>query len=205
MINTATENAAKKLSLYEDEWEKNIYGGVDKINFRGNPSIQRDASKSTINDFEPPKKKSGLKKKTTTPLFIFKDMEMVLSLVDDTRNNNSFLKLSPRKKSTKIASDTNYLDNIRADNDNLVLVNGIQAYLLMSRFKRMELDDDTYCLKPIRLKHEVYAQHNGWADQPFNLVDSDEENELNMDLQDLIGKNTTPEYNPVSENRLTFP
>ena len=32
------------------------------------------------------------------------------------------------------------------------------------------------------------------------------ERELNMDLQDLIGKNTTPEgWESASENRLTFP
>lgn len=219
LINTATEDAAKKISLYED-FEDDVYGGYDKINFRGKPSVQRDASKSTINNFEPPKKTKGLRK-TTKNLFIFKDMGMVLSLVDDPKNNNSFLKLSPRKKSTKIDSETNYLDYLRADDDTLVLVNGIQAYLLMSRFKRMELDDDTYCLKPIgvkpiRLKHEVYAQHNGWADQPFHLVDGqdeiafDEETstpyfELNMNLQDLKGDNSTPTYKPVSENRLTFP
>lgn len=62
----------------------------------------------------------------------------------------------------------------------------------------------------------MYAQHNGWADQPFHLVDGqdeiafDEESstpyfELNMDLQDLKGDNSTPNYKPVSENRLTFP
>ena len=128
LINTATEDAAKKISLYED-FEDDVYGGYDKINFRGKPSIQRDASKSTINNFEPPKKTKGLRK-STKPLFIFKDMGMVLSLVDDPRNNNTFLKLSPRKKSTKIDSETNYLDYLRADDDTLVLVNGIQAYLL---------------------------------------------------------------------------
>ena len=105
LINTATEDAAKKISLYED-FEDDVYGGYDKINFRGKPSVQRDASKSTINNFEPPKKTKGLRK-TTKNLFIFKDMGMVLSLVDDPRNNNTFLKLSPRKKSTKIDSETN--------------------------------------------------------------------------------------------------
>ncbi len=31
------------------------------------------------------------------------------------------------------------------------------------------------------------------------------ERELNMNLQDLLGKNTTPEWKSASENRLTFP
>ena len=121
LINTAAEDAAKKIGLYED-FEDNVYGGYQKINKRGNPSVQRDASKSTINDFNPPKKTK--KRKTTSPLFIFKDQRMVLSLVDDPKNNNSFLKLSPLKKSTSISSDTNYLDYLRADDDNLVFVNG---------------------------------------------------------------------------------
>ena len=72
------------------------------------------------------------------------------------------------------------------------------------------------------MKHEVYGQHNGWADQPFHQVDAatppeaippkklpddpdNHERELNMDLQDLMGKNTTPEWKSASENRLTFP
>lgn len=51
LINDAAEDAAKKLSLYEDDWEKNVYGGTEKINKRGNPSVQRDERNSTINDF----------------------------------------------------------------------------------------------------------------------------------------------------------
>ena len=154
LINDSAENAAKKLGLYED-YEQNVFGGYDKIVKRNNPSVQRDAKNSTINDFNPPTKKSGLKKKTT-PLFIFKDMKMVLSLVDDPKNNNAFLKLSPKNSKTP-KLNSNYLDYLRADDDNLCLVNGIQAYLLASRFKQPEIDDSTYCIKPIRLKHDVYA------------------------------------------------
>ena len=51
LINDAAEDAAKKLSLYEDDWEKNVYGGTEKINKRGNPSVQRDERNPTINDF----------------------------------------------------------------------------------------------------------------------------------------------------------
>lgn len=69
----------------------------------------------------------------------------------------------------------------------------------------MELDDNTYCLKPIRLKHEVYAQHNGWADQPFHQVEAEDNVKLNMNLQDMLGKNTTPEWKSASDNRITFP
>ena len=36
-------------------------------------------------------------------------------------------------------------------------------------------------------------------------MDSDDENPLDMNIQDLLGKNTTPEWKPSSENRLTFP
>ena len=150
-------------------------------------------------------------------------MKMVLSLVSDPRNNASSLKLSPLKKSTKIGKDVQFIEWLRADNDNLVLTDGTRSYLLASRYNKVpEFDEETYCLKPIRLKHEVYAQHNGWADQPFHQVDAatppeaippkklpDEpdnmERELNMDLQDLLGKNTTPKWKSASENRLTFP
>ena len=89
---------------------------------------------------------------------------MVLQLVSDPRNNASSLKLSPMKKSTKVADDIQLIEYLRADDDNLVLTDGIRSYLLASRFKQMEIDGGTYCLKPIRLKHEVYGQHNGWAD-----------------------------------------
>lgn len=71
LINQAAENAAKKIGLYED-FEDDVYGGYQKINKRGNPSVQRDASKSTINDFDPTKEKKGLRK-TSTNLFVFKD------------------------------------------------------------------------------------------------------------------------------------
>ena len=139
---------------------------------------------------------------------------MVLQLVSDPRNNVSSLKLSPVKKSTKVADDIQFIEYLRADDDNLVLTDGIRSYLLASRFKQMEIDDGTYCLKPIRLKHEVYGQHNGWADQPFHQVDAatppevsepEKEEELDMNLQDLMGRNTTPEWKSASENRLTFP
>ena len=209
--------------MYED-FEDDVYGGYHRINKRGNPSVQRDAKNSTINDFEPPdeKTKRKLPRKTTTNLYVFKDMKMVLSLVSDPKNNSSSLKLAPAKKSSK--TSPSYLDNLRADDDSLTLVDGTRAYLLASRYNQNpEIDDATYCLKPIRLKHEVYGQHNGWADQPFHQVDAatppeaipakltpaeldNKERELNMDLQDLIGKNTTPEgWKSASENRLTFP
>lgn len=55
LISQAAENAAKKIGLYEDN-EDNSYGGYQRINKRGNPSVQRDASKSTINNFDPPTK-----------------------------------------------------------------------------------------------------------------------------------------------------
>ena len=158
LINQAAEDAAKKIGLYP-EFEDNVYGGYQKINRRGTPSVQRDDAKSTINDFSQPneKTKKKLPRKTTAPLFIFKDMKMVLSLVSDPKNNSSSLKLSPLKKSTKKPDDAKYLDNLRADDDTLCLVDGTVAYLLASRFKQMEIDDSTYCLTPIRLKHEVYA------------------------------------------------
>lgn len=130
---------------------------------------------------------------------------MVLSLVSEPKKNESSLKLSPLKKSTKIGKDVQFVEYLRCDDDNLVLVDGIRAYLLASRFKTPEFDDDTYCIKPIRLKHEVYGQKNGWADQPFHQVDRDKENEMPMNLQDLIGKDTTPDWKSASENRLTFP
>lgn len=205
LINTATEDAVKKISLYED-YEDTVYGGYQKINKRNNPSVQRDEKKSTINDFDPPDEKERAKvRRTTKPLFIFKNQKMVLSLVDDPKKNNSYLKLSPLKKSTKISTETNYLDYLRADDDNLCLVNGIQAYLLASRFYVPNIDENTYCISPVRLKHEVYAQKKGWADQPFHQVDKEDEIQLNLNLQDLIGENTTPRQESASENRLTFP
>lgn len=36
-------------------------------------------------------------------------------------------------------------------------------------------------------------------------MDRDKQNELDMNLQDLIGKNTTDPWTSASENRLTFP
>lgn len=136
MISQAAEDAAKKIGLYED-FEDNVYGGYQRINKRGNPSVQRDAKNSTINNFDPPddKVKKKLPRKSSTPLFIFKDMKMVLSLVSDPRNNSSSLKLSPLKKSTKKPEGEKYLDNLRADDDTLCLVDGTAAYLLASRFK----------------------------------------------------------------------
>ena len=88
--------------MYED-FEDDVYGGYHRINKRGNPSVQRDAKNSTINDFDPPdeKTKRKLPRKTTTSLFVFKDMKMVLSLVSDPKNNSSCLKLAPAKKSSK--------------------------------------------------------------------------------------------------------
>jgi hypothetical protein len=139
LVNQAAENAAKKIGLYED-FEDDVYGGYQRINTRTTASVQRDAKKSTINDFEPPKSKKGLKK-TTTQLFTFKDQKMVLSLVSDPKNNNSFLKLSPAKKSTKFNNDGQFIEYLRADKDTLVLVDGISAYLLLNRFKQMEIDD----------------------------------------------------------------
>ena len=43
------------------------------------------------------------------------------------------------------------------------MVNGIQSYLLADRFKVPEFNDEGNIV-PIRLKHEVYSQRNGWAD-----------------------------------------
>ena len=203
MINQAAENAAKKIGLYED-FEDDVYGGYHKINKRGNPSVQRDADNSAINNFDPPKNKKGLRK-TNTNLFMFKNQKMVLSMVSDPKNNESYLKLAPVKKSTKVKDGVQFIDYLRADDDTLVLVDGTRAYMLLNRFKQMEIDDNTYCLKPIRLKHEVYGQKNGWADQPFQLTDRDDENPLDMNIQDLIGKNTTPEWKNPSDNRLCFP
>lgn len=207
LVNQSAENAAKKIGLYED-YEDNVYGGFQKINHRGNASVQRDAAKSTINNFDPPTKEEITKKKlkkSVTALFAFKDQKMVLSLISDPRKNNSYLKLSPLKKSTDLPEEFQYIEYLRADDDNLVLVDGNAAYLLASRFKQMELNDETYCLSPIRLKHEVYGQKGGWADQPFSQMDRDKANELDMNLQDLIGKNTTEPWRSASENRLTFP
>ena len=156
LISQAAEDAAKKLSLYEDE-EHNVYGGYQRVNKRTTSSVQRDASKSTINDFDPPDNKTAknLPKKQTIPVFVFKDMGMVLSVVSDPKKNESSLKLSPLKKTTKKPS--NHLDYIRADDDTLCLVDDIRAYLLANRFKTPVLDESTYCITPIRLKHEVYA------------------------------------------------
>ena len=75
LISQAAEDAAKKIGLYEDE-EHNVYGGYQRINKRGNPSVQRDAAKSTINNFDPPTKREIKEKKlrkSTTTLFVFKD------------------------------------------------------------------------------------------------------------------------------------
>ena len=75
MVSQAAENAAKKIGLYEDN-EDNIYGGFQRVNHRGNASVQRDASKSTINNFDPPTKKeikAKNLKKSVTALFAFKD------------------------------------------------------------------------------------------------------------------------------------
>lgn len=155
LINTATEEAVKKVSCYED-FEDNVYGGYQKVNTRGNPSVQRDVKNSTINDFSKPRKTKGLKK-TTEPLFIFKDINMVLSLVDDPKNSSTFLTLTPGKRTTVVDKDTQYLDYLRCDDDSFVLVNGNQAYLYASRFKNLEIDEETYCNIPVRLKHEVYG------------------------------------------------
>lgn len=130
LINDAAEDAAKKLSLYEDDWEKNVYGGTEKICKRGNPSVQRDERNSTINDFtkkndSTSSSKKVVKRKTTTNLFIFKDMQMVLSLVSDAKEDNSFLKLSPAKKTTKVKKDVKYIDYLRCDKDTLMLVNDL--------------------------------------------------------------------------------
>lgn len=175
-ISAAAEDAAKKLSLYEDQ-EDNVYGGYHRVTKRNAPSVQRDAAKSTVNVFDPPDKdaKKKLPRKSTTNLFIFKDWKMVLSIVSDPKNNDSHLKLSPLKKSTKVEKDQ-YIEWLRADDDTLVLVDGIRAYMLANRFKEPEFDDETFCIKPIRLKHQVYGQKNGWADQPFTLMDRDDDN-----------------------------
>lgn len=132
LINDAAEDAAKKLSLYEDDWEKNVYGGTEKINKRGNPSVQRDENKSTINSFEKRNDgenqdttKKAKRRKTTTNLFIFKDMEMVLSLISDPKDDYSFLKLSPAKKTTTVKDGVKYIDYLRCDKDTLVLVNDL--------------------------------------------------------------------------------
>ena len=160
LVNTAAENAAKKIGLYED-FEDNVYGGFQKVNHRGDASVQRDAKNSTINDFSEPdeKAKKKLPRKSTTNLFIFKDHKMVLQLVSDPRSNSSSLKLTPMKKSSKVNNDVQYIEYLRADDDNLVLADGTRAYLLASRFNSApEFDDETYCIKPIcRLKHEVYS------------------------------------------------
>ena len=75
-------------------------------------------------------------------------MKMVLSLVSDPKNNASSLKLSPMKKSSKVAKDVQFIEFLRADDDNLVLADGIRSYLLASRYnKSPEFDEETYCLK----------------------------------------------------------
>lgn len=71
LISQAAEDAAKKIGLYED-FEDNVYGGYQRINKRTTSSVQRDAKNSTINDFDPPKEKKGLRK-TSINLFVFKD------------------------------------------------------------------------------------------------------------------------------------
>ena len=43
------------------------------------------------------------------------------------------------------------------------------------------------------------------AATPPEVSEPEGEEELNMDLQDLIGKNTTHEWKSASENRITFP
>ena len=139
-MSQAAENAAKKLGVYED-FEDDVYGGYHRINKRGNPSVQRDAKNSTINNFDPPKDKKGLRK-TTTNLFVFKDMKMVLQLVSDPKNNESHLNLSPAKKSTKAKEGVQYIEFLRADDDNLVLTDGIRSYMLASRFNAVPEFDE---------------------------------------------------------------
>ena len=66
---------------------------------------------------------------------------MVLQLVSDPKNNASSLRLQPAKKSTKVKDGIQYIEYLRADDDNLVLTDGIRSYLLASRFKQPELDE----------------------------------------------------------------
>jgi hypothetical protein len=75
LVSQAAENAAKKIGLYEDN-EDNAYGGYQRVNHRGRASVQRDASKSDINNFDPPTKEKIREKKlkkSATALFAFKD------------------------------------------------------------------------------------------------------------------------------------
>ena len=50
---------------------------------------------------------------------------MVLSLISDAKEDNSFLKLSPAKKTTKVKKDVKYIDYLRCDKDTLMLVNDL--------------------------------------------------------------------------------
>ena len=104
LVSQAAEDAAKKIGLYED-FEDDVYGGYQRVNKRTTASVQRYAKNSTINKFEP-QEKDKKKRKSTTPLFMFKDWNMVLSLVSDPKNNESHLTLTPKKKSTKVGKDT---------------------------------------------------------------------------------------------------
>lgn len=203
LVNAATEEAAKRLSLYED-FEDDAYGGYQRVDRRKDPSVVRQADTATVNDFDPPAKKKGLRKSTVN-LFAFADWKMVLQLVEDQRENRATLRLTPLRKSLKVDPSTNLLDFLRADDDDLCLVAGhTHSYLLAGRFSVPELDDSG-CVKPIRLKKEVYAQHGGWADQPFHLVDAEDEVKLSRNLQELVGRNTAPEFSQTSENRICFP
>ena len=67
-------------------------------------------------------------------MFLLKDWDMDLSLVSDPKNNESHLTLTPRKKSTEIGNDIQFIENLRIDDDNFCLVDGTIAYLLASRF-----------------------------------------------------------------------
>lgn len=139
-MNQAAENAAKKIGLYED-FEDDVYGGFHRINKRGNPSVQRDADNSTINDFDPPKDKNGLRK-TKTPLFEFKDNNLSLVLISNPVENESHLELLPMTKSNQVSEGTQFIEYLRADDDNLVLTDGIRSYLLASRFNAIPEFDE---------------------------------------------------------------
>lgn len=67
---------------------------------------------------------------------------MVLQLVSDPKNNASSLKLTPAKKSSKVAKNVQYIEYLRADDDNLVLTDGIRSYLLASRFNAVPEFDE---------------------------------------------------------------
>ena len=49
---------------------------------------------------------------------------MVLSLVSDPKNNESYLKLAPAKKSTKVKAGVQLIDYLRAYDDTSVFVYG---------------------------------------------------------------------------------